>query len=337
MKMRDFLKECRVFLIINLLLFCIGAGVMVQMQVSVIVVLLAFLIWFVPIICYMSRQFFKTSKFLNELSGICDNLDKKYLLSEVINKPDYLEGKIFYQILKQTNRSMLENVSYYQQLQDEYREYIETWVHEIKTPIGSVKLLIDNHKSPVTRSIDSEMKKIDDYVEQALYYSKSNHANEDYIIKECSLKKIVMDTITRNSRDLIGKFFSVDVTDVEQTIYSDSKWVQFILNQIISNSIKYSKEEKPNIRIYSEKNENNIVLTIEDNGIGIPEKDQKKVFQKGFTGENGRRYGKSTGIGLYLCKKLCDQLEIGITLKSEVGKGTTIQLIFSIGKHNTLT
>jgi signal transduction histidine kinase len=140
----------------------------------------------------------------------------------------------------------------------------------------------------------------------------------------------------KNSRDLIAKKISVDITRIDGTVHSDAKWVEFILNQIIGNSIKYCKEEDKKITVYSVKNENNIVLYIEDNGIGIVEKDRKKVFNKGFTGENGRLYGKSTGMGLYLCKKLCDRLEIGITLESEVGKGTTVKLIFPLGKLNSI-
>jgi len=114
------------------------------------------------------------------------------------------------------------------------------------------------------------------------------------------------------------------------------KWIEFILNQIIGNSIKYLKGKEDQISIYSTKNKNSIILTIEDNGIGIINKDINRVFEKGFTGENGRKFGKSTGIGLYLCKKLSDQLGLGLNLTSKIGEGTKVNIVFPLGKVNLM-
>ena len=124
---------------------------------------------------------------------------------------------------------------------------------------------------------------------------------------------------------------------VEGTVYGDAKWLEFILNQVVGNSIKYTREKEGKVRAYTVKNENNIVLTLEDNGIGIIDKDINRVFEKGFTGENGRKYGKSTGIGLYLCKKLSDQLGLGISLTSKIGEGTKVNIIFPLGKANLMS
>jgi signal transduction histidine kinase len=261
-----------------------------------------------------------------------DGLDRKYLLSEIMKEPEYMEGKFLYNLLRQANKDMHEHVKNYRDMEIEYREYIETWVHEIKTPIASARLIIDNNPNEITKNIHYEIKKIEEYIEQVLYYSRSNNVSKDYIIKEVSLITLVKNVIKRNSRDLISRCISIDIEDVKGIVYSDMKWLEFILNQIIGNSIKYIKESKGKVRIYTVRNEYNIVLTIEDNGIGIIDKDINKVFEKGFTGENGRKFGKSTGIGLYLCKKLCDQLGLGLTLTSKVGDGTKVSIVFPLGE-----
>jgi len=284
----------------------------------------------------MLAEFIKLKRFYDELYNTMDNLDKKYLLSEIIKEPELIEGKFIYDLLKQANKNMHEHVKKYRDMQSEYREYIEIWVHEIKTPIASTKLVIENNQNEVTKIINYEIKKIEDYIEQVLYYSRSNTVSKDYIIKEFSLATLVRTVIKKNSRDLINKKISIDIESVEGTVYSDAKWLEFILNQIVGNSIKYSKIKKSRIRVYSVRNENNIVLNIEDNGIGIIDKDINRIFEKGFTGENGRKFGKSTGMGLYLCKKLSEQLGLGLTLTSKIGEGTRVSIIFPLGKVNLI-
>ena len=182
-----------------------------------------------------------------------------------------------------------------------------------------------------------EIKKIEEYIEQVLYYSRSNNVSKDYIIKEISLTTLVRNAIKRNSRDFISRKISIDMEAVEGTVYGDAKWLEFILNQVIGNSIKYIREKGGKIKVYAVKNENNIALTVEDNGIGIIDNDINRVFEKGFTGENGRKFGRSTGIGLYLCKKLSDQLGLGLNLTSKIGEGTKVSIIFPLGKVNLMS
>ena len=215
-------------------------------------------------------------------------------------------------------------------MESEYREYIETWVHEIKTPIASARLIIDNNQNEVTRNINYEIGKVEEYIEQVLYYSRSNDVSKDYIIKEVTLITLVRNVVKRNSRYFIDKKISIDMEGVEGTVYGDSKWLEFILNQVIGNSIKYIRENEGKVRVYTVKNENNIVLTIEDNGIGIIDKDIDRVFEKGFTGYNGRREKKSTGIGLYLCKEIITKLSHKLYITSEVGVGTKVYIDFSV-------
>lgn len=332
MKLLDYIKDKSLFLTVNTLIFLFILFGLVVAQAGSQLVFLIIIIWFGPLISFMIVDFIKQKIYFDEILSICDNLDKKYLLSEVINKPKYTHEMIIYDLLKDTNRSMRENINYYKTMQNDYKEYIETWVHEIKTPIASTMLFIENNSEVVPPHIKSEIQKIEDYVEQVLYYSKSNDVNKDYIIKEFNLEKIVRKVIRKNARDCISKKIAIDIKAIDTNVYSDPKWVEFIINQIFVNAIKYSKEKNASISIDTNINKHNITLSISDNGVGICEKDVFRVFDKGFTGENGRKYSKSTGIGLYLCKNLCEKLGLGITLESKENKGTTVILVFPLHK-----
>ena len=337
MNIKDYLKDRTLFLLINFMLFTIIWGIMLLIEISANIIILIFFIWFLPIFSFIIAEYIKQKNFYVEVTNIMDDLDKKYLLAEIIKEPEFIEGKLLYNLLKVGNKDMHEHVKKYKDMESEYREYIETWVHEIKTPIASARLIIENNQNEVTRNINYEIRKVEEYIEQVLYYSRSNNVSKDYIIKEVSLTTLVRNVVKRNSRYFISKKISIHMEAVEGTVYGDAKWLEFILNQVIGNSIKYIREKEGKVRVYTVRNENNIVLTVEDNGIGIIDKDINRVFEKGFTGENGRKYGKSTGIGLYLCKKLSDQLGLGLSLTSKIGEGTKVNIIFPLGKVNLMS
>ena len=259
-----------------------------------------------------------------------EDLKEKYLISEIIKTPNFIEGKILKDILQDTGKSMLENVNYYKNIQEDYKEYIELWIHEVKIPIATSKMIIENNKNEVTKSIDEELDKVENYTEQALFYARSNAVEKDYIINKTNLKEIVNGAILKNKTTLLNEKVSIELSNLkEEEVYTDSKWAVFIVNQIIQNAIKYSKKENKKIEISSQEKNDKVILYIKDNGIGIKKGEITRVFERGFTGENGRIIGqKSTGIGLYLCKKLCDRLGLGIELNSEKDKGTEVRIIF---------
>lgn len=329
MKIKKYILSKFPYLILNLIIYSLLLILLKIANTPGIILFLIFIIWFIPLIVYMTLEYIKERRFYGDIENITKKLDKKYLLSEIIKKPNYYEGEIFYDALKEANRNMHEEVNFYKHLQSEYRDYIETWVHEIKTPIASAKLILENgHIKEKTALID-EISKIDQYITQALYYSRSTDVSNDYIVREFNLENIINECIRDNRKDFINKKIAVNIENIDIKVTSDPKWIKFIINQIIINSIKYSKKERGYINIYSlEKENNKISLIIEDNGIGIPKSDINRVFDKGFTGENGRIYGKSTGIGLYLCKKLCSKLNLEINLKSEVNNGTRVIINF---------
>lgn len=328
MKIVDYLKDKSLYLAVNLMTFIIVATLMYFSNVSTVVIFMTWCIWFLPLLIYIIIEYIKYKKYFDNIENVLKSLDKKYLLPEVIEEPNSIIGEEVNDILKEISRDMHEHVKYYRNMQEEYREYIEMWVHEIKTPIASSKLLIENNYNDLTRKIDIQIDRIENFVEQVLYYSRSDEVGKDYIIKKVELLPLVKNVIRKNQRDFISKRIRLQLGELNEVVYSDSKWIEFILNQILINSIKYSKGKDDKIQIESKEISNTVVLTIEDEGVGIIERDLDRVFEKGFTGENGRKFGKSTGIGLYLCKKLCNKLGLGLEIQSKVNVGTKISIIF---------
>lgn len=274
-------------------------------------------------------EYFKRKKFYDNLLNMLEELDEKYLITEIIKTPNFLEGKIFKNSLEQIDKSMLENVNKYKYMTEDYKEYIELWIHEIKIPIATSKMVIENNKNAITKSIDEELDKVENYIEQALFYARSNTVEKDYYIRKVVLKEIVNESIKKNKSSLIQEKISIDIHDLDIEVNTDNKWIVFILNQIIQNSIKYRKKENSVIEMYANQGKENVILYIKDNGIGIKQGEITRVFEKGFTGTNGRLSNKkSTGIGLYLCKKLCNKLGIGIELNSVQNEGTEVKLVF---------
>ena len=332
MSLLQFLKDRFIFLFVNIFLFIVIGLIMFLGNINLTIIFLVFFIWFVPLISSFIIEFIRNKIYCDEVIKTLNNLEKKYMLPDVINEPEFTEGKILYNIINEVSRDMHENVKYYKDIQNEYREYIETWVHEIKTPVASTKLILENNETQINSKINLQIDRIDSFVEQVLYYSRSNNVSKDYIISKFDLSEAIKSVLRKNSMDFIHKKIKLNINNINKKVNSDIKWVEFIVNQIINNSIKYSETENPEIKIYTTEKENCIVLTIEDNAIGILDKDIDRIFDKGFTGENGRKFTKATGMGLYLSKKLCDKLDLGLNIESKINEGTKVNIIFPMGK-----
>ena len=330
MRFRDYIKEKMVLIIGTILALVSVEILLLAYNISILIrVYCAFIIIFILVLAILI-EYKKKKDYYNELIKNMEELKEKYLISEIIKTPNFIEGKILKDILQDTGKSMLENVNYYKNIQEDYKEYIELWIHEVKIPIAASKMIIENNKNEVTKSIDEELDKVENYTEQALFYARSNAVEKDYIINKTNLKEIVNGAILKNKTTLLNEKVSIELSNLkEEEVYTDSKWAVFIVNQIIQNAIKYSKKENKKIEISSQEKNDKVILYIKDNGIGIKKGEITRVFERGFTGENGRIIGqKSTGIGLYLCKKLCDRLGLGIELNSEKDKGTEVRIIF---------
>ncbi|MDM0957878.1 sensor histidine kinase [Clostridium perfringens] len=332
MNLRDFIKERIVFIIINSLILLFTAILLMVLKVDSFAILFIVIINGAGILIYHIFDYLRKKQYYNEIKENMESLDKKYLISEVIEEGTFTESKLIYEVICKSNKAMNDEIGEFKRGINDYREYIELWVHEIKTPIATCKLLIENNESPLTESIGEEVCKLENYIDQALFYTRSNTIEKDYIIKEMSLSSCLNKVLNNNADALIKKRVKISLGDLEKIVYSDSKWIEFILGQIISNSIKYMNKEHKELKIYCNENSKYVILNIEDNGAGISEKDISRVFHKGFTGENGRKFGKSTGIGLYLCKKLCKKLGLDINLVSEEGEFTRVSIIFPINR-----
>lgn len=330
MKVSCFIKEKMLLISLLTLGILMAETFLLMYEINIIVRILIGILPITLTLIAIGTEYYKKNSFYNNLKQSMQELEQKYLISEIINTPDFVEGKILKELMQEIGKSMLENVNRYKNLQEDYKEYIELWIHEVKIPIAASKLIIENNKNEITKSIDEELDKVENYTEQALFYARSNAVEKDYIINKTNLKEIVNIAILKNKTTLLNDKISLDLTNLKsEEIYTDSKWATFIVNQIIQNSIKYSKKEDKKIEISSKAKNDKVILYIKDNGIGIKKGEITRVFERGFTGENGRIIGqKSTGIGLYLCKKLCDKLSIGLELNSEKGEGTEVRIIF---------
>ncbi len=237
------------------------------------------------------------------------------------NEQKYIQNKI--NNISLEYRSELTDL--YQNQKDQ-REYTESWVHDIKVPLAALKLSQDDTLDK--KLIDEEIDQIDYLVDQALYFARLNNFSNDYLIQEQDLNEIVKSCIRTNKRLFISKRIGINLDINDKKVLTDEKWLSFIINQIISNSLKYT-DQGGKISVFTKTADNNIELHIQDDGIGIASQDISRIFNKGFTGSNGRKSGsKSTGMGLYLVKKMTDKLGHDIAVNSESGKGTETVITF---------
>ena len=200
-------------------------------------------------------------------------------------------------------------------------DYYTMWVHQIKTPISALKLLIQTSESEISSDLSSELFKIKQYVEMVLSYIRLGSNKNDFVLKEYDLDNIIRQAVRKYAPLFIRKKISLDFQPTNYKVLTDEKWLVFVIEQLLSNAIKYTNKGK--ISIYSLENKK---LVIEDTGIGISKEDIPRIFDKGFTGYNGRTDKKATGLGLYLCKNILDKLSHKISIESEVGVKTKVIL-----------
>ena len=224
---------------------------------------------------------------------------------------------------------MIENIKKREESLTDFKEFVELWIHEVKLPISSLVLKCHNNK--YSEEFLSIIRRLDNYVDQVLYYVRSEETAKDFVISEVNLKDVVKNVALKNKDDLLENNINFEVNVDKLMVSTDSKWLEYIINQIINNSIKYKKESDSIIKITALEEENKVILSIFDNGIGIPKKDIKNIFNKSFTGSNGRNKTKSTGMGLYIVNNLINKLGHKIEVESVENEYAKISIIF---KHN---
>ena len=331
MSLKDYLKSNIGTIFLNIIAIIVLSIFLLSIGNELKAVTIIALLWIVVLLVYFTFAYRKRKNYFELIEKYIEGIDKKYLISEMLEVPPFVEAKPYYYLLKKSSKSMREEINKEKSTLKNYKEYIEQWIHEVKTPISLIKLIEENNRTAKSSEILMQLEEIDRYVEQALFYARSEDVNKDYLVKEISLQSCVNSVITKNKQGFILNNIDIELDNIDNMVYCDSKWLEFILNQIIVNAIKYRNNKVPKIKVYTCVIKNGIQLIVEDNGIGIPSDELDRVFEKGFTGNAGRLNSKSTGIGLYLCKKLCDKLGLLIDIESEINNYTKVIITFPIG------
>lgn len=333
MKFNSFLKDRLYSIVTALFCYFIILLVLLAFKSDKAIVIAITIILLVTYILLFLTDFFRKQKFYTDLLTNIDNLDKAYLVLETLNRPEFYEGELLCQALYEIDKSMNENVRIEKEQLLDNKEYIEMWIHEVKRPLASLVLTLNNQKNILDRKTKNILKRLEDYVDQVLYYVRSENAEKDYFIKEVDLSKVIKNVGIKNMDDLLDNKVEFIVDKTNYKVFTDSKWLEFILNQIINNSIKYKRNiDNSYIKIYVKDNLDTTVLIIEDNGIGIKSSDIRQVFDKTFTGTNGREKTTSTGMGLYIAKNLCKKLGHKIEIESKENEYTRVFITFAKNK-----
>ena len=242
---------------------------------------LSLVLYLTLLFIYLIISYLLIKKKNQKIKNIVDELDEKYLISELIKKPKNLENEAYYYAFKKASKAMNDKITELEHKYQDYEEYIETFVHEVKTPLAAISLYSDNKKD---QELKQEVKKIDNLVEQILFYARSENTEKDYFVKKIKLSEIIHQVMMQNKDYLLANNIIVEVENSEVIVATDEKWVIFILNQIINNSIKYMDKKEKKIQMNVIEDKNKVILKIKDNGCGIKESDISRVFDKGFTG-----------------------------------------------------
>ena len=295
------------------------------------ILLIVFLLVFLTVNIF---DFFQQRARLLELKSILDGLDRKYLFTECVPPPKGLFERRLFDLARLAGRNMTGAVSDAQASQREYREYVERWVHEIKAPLTAARLICRELDGDTRRKLTAELSQIEAHVERALFYARAENPEQDCLFRQIELEKIAAQAIENHRSLLIQNDIRVEMENMNFAVYTDEKWAVFILGQLLQNAARY-RGPKPVITLSAKPLGRQAQLIVHDNGIGIPAHELPRVFERGFTGSNGRIRGGSTGIGLYLCRKLAVFLELELRIDSQEGAGTTVTLTFPAKENLT--
>ena len=296
-----------------------------------VILLIVFLLAFLTVNMF---DFFQQRARLLELKSILDGLDRKYLFTECVPQPKGLFERRLFDLTRLACRDMTGAVSDAQASQREYREYVERWVHEIKAPLTAARLICRELDGDTRRKLTAELSQIEAHVERALFYARAENPEQDCLFRQIELEKIAAQAIENHRSLLIQNGIRVEMENMNCAVYTDEKWAVFILGQLLQNAARYRGPE-PVITLSAKPLGRQTQLIVHDNGIGIPAHELPRVFERGFTGSNGRIRGGSTGIGLYLCRKLAVFLELELRMDSQEGTGTTVTLTFPAKQNLT--
>ncbi|MBS4175257.1 sensor histidine kinase [Bacillus sp. FJAT-49736] len=322
MKWQHYLKDNRYLLITYFIVLLLTSIIILldpELKIHISNLLYLLLLISLLFLIYIFFDYRRKKAFYRELA---DQIETSSIL-ELFNT-NYYEEKLITQLLTNQKQQYEKELERLKKEQKEWNEYIATWVHEIKTPISVSKMIFETET--ISESLEEEMWKIEHLVDQSLYYARASDFNKDYLIQEINVEQIIKEAIKDNRKVFLSKKIKLELHLSAMEVLSDKKGLRFIMDQILSNSLKYTPSGGK-ILIEIPKDERRII--IRDNGIGIPAEDIPRIFEKGFTGNNGRQFAASTGMGLYLAKKIASKLGHQLTVHSIEGSYTELSIQFS--------
>lgn len=275
------------------------------------------------LMCLIFGFIFICIGFLSKIRKHNQIITMKKLTADMISympSIECIEDSDYQEVIKSLKDEVLNLSSSTSMRYKDLMDYYTLWVHQIKIPITSMQLTLQNEDTPISRKLSSDLSQISQYVEMVLAFMRLESDYSDYVFREYDVGNIVKSSITRFASEFIDRKIGIEYEPIERTIITDEKWFSFVIDQLLSNALKYTR--KGSIRIYMK----DTTLCIEDTGIGIAPEDLFRIFEKGYTGYNGRSYKKASGIGLYLCKRICNNLEIDIYITSELYRGTIVHI-----------
>lgn len=278
-------------------------------------------LYLLMIFTWLAVDFLVERRRVRRLEKLVEELPDKYLLGEVLPAPSNVVERRYYRILREVSRSAVGVAEQARKEKEEYCDYVESWIHEIKTPLTACSLILANEGD--VRKLRRELKRADNLTESILYYARMRTAEKDIKIREFSVAAVIEEAVKSQMELLIAAGISVE-TDGDFSVNSDSKSLEFILKQLLINCAKYCRGCR--VEIMAARGS----IVVRDNGIGIPSHELRRVTERGFTGSNGKQLGGGTGMGLYIVRELCRQLGIALEISSVQNKFTCIRLSFII-------
>lgn len=272
---------------------------------------------------YLTFRYLLHRRFYNRLSNPMNQMDEAF---ETLDTAPL--AKALGELLKRQHRIYMNQLDQQEKRRNDHLTFINQWVHQMKTPLSVIELITQENDDEHLESIREETDKLEKGLEMVLYAARLEMFEQDFQVEPVSLKSVIEAAIRENKRFFIKNHVYPEVHVSGTTVESDEKWLEFIFNQLITNAVKYSTGKGRKVVITETKDALETIVTVQDYGVGIPKTDVKRVFNPFFTGENGRNYRESTGMGLYLVKEVCEKLGHKIELTSVRGEGTSVQIRF---------
>ncbi|MBO5162980.1 MAG: sensor histidine kinase [Ruminococcus sp.] len=309
----QFRKAFLFFLIFSLISF----GVFELYDTNSEAVIYAFMICAVIGVSVVCIGFLRFRKRCNILKDIYENLP---LMAEQLPPPDDITQKMLCDMILKLQNINQSNLTRINSIRQDNTDYFTVWVHQIKTPIAAMQMILQNEETDMCHELNAELFRIEQYAEMALQYIRLDSSTNDLVIRQYRLDSIIKQAVRRYAPLFIRRKIRLEYEPVSAKVVTDEKWLSFVVEQLLSNAVKYTYSGSVTIT-YSDN-----VLSVSDTGIGISAEDLPRIFEKGYTGMSGRTEKKSTGLGLYLCKTVCGKLGHKIYAESEAGKGTVVHV-----------